>query len=117
MKKVRRWMLLTLLPCCLLSAPVGAETAGGSFGVHLKINSVCSAQQGQNAYSPVMVTCRPGTTPYQTQVYQLGDGNMDLGGGYPMSPIGGMADNQPPAAIQQMMYFSQTLYRIVSVTF
>lgn len=119
MKRICRWPLLALLPFCLLSAPAGAETAQGSFGVHMKISSACSAQQKLGAYSPVVVTCRPGTTPYQTQVSPLDDDNTNQTtrqneAGYQTGTITG---NEPPAAIQQMMYFSQALYRIVSVTF
>ena len=83
--------------------------SGSTWGVHRKLG----------AYSPVVVTCRPGTTPYQTQVSPLDDDNTNQTtrqneAGYQTGTITG---NEPPAAIQQMMYFSQALYRIVSVTF
>jgi hypothetical protein len=70
MTNSRRLPPALTLAALLLCVPATSVGTSGVFGVHIAIVSECTARPVV-VTKGVAITCQPGTTPYQKEVYQI----------------------------------------------
>lgn len=77
MTNSRRLPPALTLAALLFSVPATSVGTSGAFGVRIAIVSECTARPVVITKG-VAITCQPGTTPYQKEVYQIGEGERPI---------------------------------------
>lgn len=95
-----------LLAVLLFSVPAQSVGTSSVFGVRIAILPECTARPAI-ATKNVAITCQPGSTPYQTEVYHI-----DEDGEHPIDP----SDSQQDIAVEETPRIPFTFDAIRPVT-